>query len=124
MFLIILGTNLYAKDGDEVCFTQDQALSIAVELKTGQLNANLVVKYEAKIAEQDSQIKATEEKVTVLSEKVDESLKQIELNKKIADDKDEARLQEIKDLKKPKWSSMFGSFGLGAVVAGILALVL
>lgn len=119
-----LATHLYANEGDEICFTQDQAANMAVELKDGRLNAEIVVKQEQIIKEKDGQIVTLEEKVKVLDDQGDAMIKQIELNKKLAKDKDDARLAEIKDLKKPRWGSLFGSFGIGAATIGILLLLL
>jgi len=119
-----LGINLYAKEGDEVCFTQDQTEKMAVEIKDGRIANQLNMKYEATIEEKEKQIKNFEGQIDVLGKKIDEAMRQIETNKTISEGRDEARLKEIEELKKPRWGSLFGSFGIGAGAMALLLLLL
>lgn len=118
---MLWATPLLAND---VCFTQEQASGIVVELERGRICEQQVIQYEASVKELSIQIESLKTQVETMSKKFDETLKQLETERKIADEKDKARLEEIKTAGKPQWTMLFGGFGAGALLVGALVLFL
>ena len=109
---------------NEVCFTESDASKIVVELEKGRICEQQVVQYEVSVKELSIQIESLKTQVETMSNKFDETMKQLETERKIASEKDKARLEEIKAAGKPQWTMLFGGFGAGAVLVGALILLL
>ena len=109
---------------NEVCFTEADASKIVVELETGPICEQQVVQYEVSVKELSVQIESLKTQVETMSNKFDETMKQLETERKIASEKDKARLEEIKAAGKPQWTMLFGGFGAGALLIGALVLLL
>ena len=109
---------------NEVCFTEADASKIVVELEKGRICEQQVVQYEVSVKELSIQIESLKTQVETMSNKFDETMKQLESERKIADEKDKARLEEIKTAGKPQWTMLFGGFGAGALLIGALVLLL
>ena len=118
---IIWATPLQAND---VCFSEADASKIVVELERGRFCERELVQYEVSVRELSIQIESLKTQVETMSKKFDETLKQLEAERKIADEKDKARLEEIKTAGKPQWTMLFGGFGAGALLIGALVLLL
>ena len=118
---IIWVTPLWAND---ICFTESDASKIVVELEKGRICEQEVIQYESSVRELSIQIESLKTQVDTMSKKFDETLKQLEAERKIADEKDKARLEEIKTAGKPQWTMLFGGFGAGAILVGALVLLL
>jgi len=95
-----------------------------VELERGRICEKQVANYEKATQELAEQIGLLQEQVKTISDKFDETLKQLEVERKIADEKDKARIEEIKQAGKPQWTMLFGGFGAGALLIGALVLLL
>jgi hypothetical protein len=121
LVLLVLATPLWA---GEVCFTETDAAKIVVELERGRICEKQVANYEKATQELAEQIGLLQEQVKTISDKFDETLKQLEVERKIADEKDKARIEEIKQAGKPQWTMLFGGFGAGALLIGALVLLL
>ena len=119
--LMLWATPLQAND---VCFSEADASKIVVELERGRFCEQQVVQYEVSVRELSIQIESLKTQVDTMSKKFDETLKQLEAERKIADEKDKARLEEIKAAGKPQWTMLFGGFGAGALLIGALVLLL
>ena len=119
--LMLWATPLQAND---VCFSEADASKIVVELERGRFCEQQVVQYEVSVRELSVQIESLKTQVETMSKKFDETLKQLEAERKIADEKDKARLEEIKAAGKPQWTMLFGGFGAGALLIGALVLLL
>jgi predicted RNase H-like nuclease (RuvC/YqgF family) len=119
--LMLWATPLQAND---VCFSEGDASKIVVELERGRFCEQQVVQYEVSVRELSIQIESLKTQVETMSKKFDETLKQLEAERKIADEKDKARLEEIKAAGKPQWTMLFGGFGTGALLIGALVLLL
>ena len=119
--LMFWATPLQAND---VCFTESDASKIVVELEKGRICEQQVVQYEVSVKELSIQIESLKTQVETMSNKFDETMKQLETERKIASEKDKARLEEIKAAGKPQWTMLFGGFGAGAVLVGALILLL
>ena len=119
--LMLWATPLLAND---VCFTETDASKIVVELEKGRICEQQVVQYEVSVKELSIQIESLKTQVETMSKKFDETMKQLESERKIADEKDKARLEEIKTAGKPQWTMLFGGFGAGALLIGALVLLL
>ena len=119
--LMLWATPLQAND---VCFTEADASKIVVELEKGRICEQQVVQYEVSVKELSIQIESLKTQVETMSNKFDETMKQLESERKIADEKDKARLEEIKTAGKPQWTMLFGGFGAGALLIGALVLLL
>ena len=118
---IIWATPLLA---NEVCFSEADASKIVVELEKGRICEQQVVQYEVSVKELSIQIESLKTQVETMSKKFDETMKQLETERKIASEKDKARLEEIKTAGKPQWTMLFGGFGAGALLIGALVLLL
>ena len=109
---------------NDVCFTESDASKIVVELEKGRICEQQVVQYEVSVKELSIQIESLKTQVDTMSAKFDETMKQLESERKIASEKDKARLEEIKTAGKPQWTMLFGGFGAGALLIGALVLLL
>ena len=118
---IIWATPLWAND---ICFTESDASKIVVELEKGRICEQEVIQYESSVKELSIQIESLKTQVESMNKKFDETMKQLEAERKIADEKDKARLEEIKTAGKPQWTMLFGGFGTGALLIGALVLLL
>lgn len=116
--------SIQAQASDTVCFTYNDAKTILVGLERGKLCEQQVILYEQSEKELAIQMQELKNQIAVLNEKFDATVKQLQIERKIAEEKDKARLQEIEEAGKTKWGQLFGSFGAGAVVtiAAILLL--
>ena len=121
LVLLLWATPLQAND---VCFSEADASKIVVELERGRFCEQELVQYEVSVKELSIQIESLKTQVDTMSKKFDETLKQLEAERKIADEKDKARLEEIKTAGKPQWTMLFGGFGAGALLIGALVLLL
>ena len=119
--LMLWATPLLAND---VCFSEADASKIVVELERGRFCEQQVVQYEVSVRELSIQIESLKTQVDTMSKKFDETLKQLEAERKIADEKDKARLEEIRQVGKPQWMMLFGGFSAGAILVGALVLLL
>lgn len=97
---------------------------MVVELERGRICEQQVVHYEKATQELTEQINLLQEQVNMMSKKFDETLKQLEVERKLAEEKDKARIEEIKQAGKPQWTMLFGGFSAGAVLIGALFLFL
>ena len=109
---------------NEVCFTESDASKIVVELEKGRICEQQVVQYEVSVKELSIQIESLKTQVETMSKKFDETMKQLETERKIASEKDKARLEEIRQAGKPQWMMLFGGFSAGAILVGALVLLL
>ena len=109
---------------NDVCFTEADASKIVVEIENGRICEQQVVQYEVSVKELSIQIESLKTQVETMSNKFDETMKQLETERKIASEKDKARLEEIKTAGKPQWTMLFGGFGAGALLIGALVLLL
>jgi peptidoglycan hydrolase CwlO-like protein len=121
LVLLLSATPLLA---GEVCFAEADASKMVVELERGRICEQQVVHYEKATQELTEQINLLQEQVNMMSKKFDETLKQLEVERKLAEEKDKARIEEIKQAGKPQWTMLFGGFSAGAVLIGALFLFL
>lgn len=97
---------------------------MVVELEKGRLCEKQIIQYEDATRELTEQIGQLKVQIDTLSVKFDETVKQLETERKISNEKDKARLEEIKQAGKPQWMMLFGGFSAGAVLVGALILLL
>ena len=97
---------------------------MVVELEKGRLCEKQIVHYEGAMKELTDQIGQLRIQVDAMNVKFDETVKQLEAERKIAEEKDKARIEEIKQAGKPQWTMLFGGFGAGALLVGALILLL
>ena len=121
LVLLLLATPLWAND---ICFSESDASTMVVELEKGRLCEKQIIQYEDATRELTEQIGQLRVQVDAMNVKFDETVKQLEAERKIAEEKDKARLEEIKTAGKPQWTMLFGGFGAGAVAAIVLILLL
>jgi hypothetical protein len=117
---MLWASNLYA---EETCFSDNQVDTIIIRLERGDICEKQLLKYDEAIQERDAKIKAMDVKVDLLTQKIDALISKIEVDKKIADETDKARLSQIEELKKPNWGTMIKSYGAG-VLTGIIIILL
>ena len=118
---IILATHLSAND---ICFTEPDASKIVVELEKGRICEQEVIQYESSVKELSIQIESLKTQVESMNKKFDETVKLLESERKISEEKDKARLEEIRQAGKPQWMMLFGGFSAGAILVGALVLLL
>ena len=121
LVLLLLATPLWAND---ICFSESDASIMVVELEKGRLCEKQIIQYEDATRELTEQIGQLRVQVDAMNVKFDETVKQLETERKIADEKDKARVEEIKQAGKPQWTMLFGGFGAGALLVGALILLL
>ncbi len=121
LVLLLLATPLWAND---VCFSESDASTMVVELEKGRLCEKQIIQYEDATRELTEQIGQLRIQVDAMNVKFDETVKQLETERKIAEEKDKARIEEIKQAGKPQWTMLFGGFGAGALLVGALILLL
>ena len=121
LVLLLLATPLWAND---ICFSESDASTMVVELEKGRLCEKQIIQYEDATRELTEQIGQLRIQVDAMNVKFDETVKQLEAERKIAEEKDKARLEEIKQAGKPQWTMLFGGFGAGALLVGALILLL
>lgn len=97
---------------------------MVVELEKGRLCDKQVIQYEGAMKELTDQVGQLKVQVDSINSKFDETLRQLESERKIAEEKDKARVEEIKQAGKPQWTMMFGGFSAGALLVGALVLLL
>ena len=118
---IIWATPLWASD---ICFTESDASKIVVELEKGRICEQEVIQYESSVKELSIQIESLKTQVESMNKKFDETVKLLESERKISEEKDKARLEEIRQAGKPQWMMLFGGFSAGAILVGALVLLL
>ena len=121
LVLLLLATPLWAND---ICFSESDASTMVVELEKGRLCEKQIIQYEDATRELTEQIGQLRIQVDAMNVKFDETVKQLETERKIAEEKDKARIEEIKQAGKPQWTMLFGGFGAGALLVGALILLL
>ncbi len=121
---IILALPLSVQASDIICFSYNDAKTILVNLEKGKLCEQQIILYEQSEKELSVQIQELQKQVAVINEKFDATVKQLQIERKIAEEKDIARIQEIKEAGKTKWGQLFASFGAGALltIAAVLLL--
>ena len=121
LVLLLLATPLWAND---ICFSESDASTMVVELEKGRLCEKQIIQYEDATRELTEQIGQLRIQVDAMNVKFDETVKQLEAERKIAEEKDKARIEKIKQAGKPQWTMLFGGFGAGALLVGALILLL
>ena len=121
LVLLLLATPLWAND---ICFSESDASTMVVELEKGRLCEKQIIQYEDATRELTEQIGQLRIQVDAMNVKFDETVKQLEAERKIAEEKDKARIEEIKQAGKPQWTMLFGGFGAGVVLVVVGALIL
>lgn len=121
LVLLLLATPLWAND---ICFSESDASTMVVELEKGRLCEKQIIQYEDATRELTEQIGQLRIQADAMNVKFEETVKQLEAERKIAEEKDKARLEEIKQAGKPQWTMLFGGFGAGALLIGALVLLL
>ena len=119
--LMLWATPLQAND---VCFSEGDASKIVVELEKGRICEQEVIQYESSVKELSIQIESLKTQVESMNKKFDETVKLLESERKISEEKDKARLEEIRQAGKPQWMMLFGGFSAGAILVGALVLLL
>jgi hypothetical protein len=118
---MLWATPLLAND---VCFSEGDASKIVVELERGRFCERELVQYEVSVRELSIQIESLKTQVESMNKKFDETVKLLESERKISEEKDKARLEEIRQAGKPQWMMLFGGFSAGAILVGALVLLL
>ncbi len=120
VLMLLVSSQSFAK---EYCFSEDQMGQIVVDLEKGQYCEKQIEAYIDLNSEKEKQIELLGDQLKVTEEKFLEAERKNNTDKKIVDERDIARLKEIEQLKKPRWSSIFGSFGVG-FISGVLVILL
>jgi len=120
VLMLLASSQSFAK---EYCFSEEETGQIVVGLEKGQYCEKQVEIYIKLNNEKDKQINLLDEQVKSTEEKFVESERKNSTDKKIADERDSARIKELEEANKPRWNSIFGSFGIG-VVSGLLLILL
>ena len=109
--------------GREYCYTESDQDSIMMRLEKA-LICEEQVKVQGEAIQSSEEQKATlQEKIGLEKQRFTEAEAKNALDRKVADERDIARIKELEEARKPRWSSIFGSFGVG-VVSGLLLVLL
>jgi hypothetical protein len=120
---------------DSVCISPEVSYKLVEELEKSRITENITIQLEKQTEELNKQIELYKTQVKLLNdtnkayetyianqEKIfKQSMNNIEqLNK----EKENALKKDLENASKPRWSSLFGAFGLGAGTAALLILLL
>ena len=107
-----------------VCFSSEDAKRLTVELEKCKIVEKNIVMYYNSNVELSKQIELLKEEIELLNQKYQVAEDLEKKNEEIYAQKIKVYETELADAKKPKWGAMFGSFGLGALVAAVLCIAL
>jgi len=108
---------------EPICFTTDQVDLMVVKIEQGDMCKQQEPLYEQALTERDLQIDVLKKDTIIFNKKFEECSTQRQTESKIAEEKDKARVQEIKEAGKIQWSLLFGGFGAGAILVGLLVIL-
>jgi len=107
-----------------ICMSDDVAKKMVVEIEQCRLiNKNIVNYYKSNV-ELTKQIELLNQEVNLLNEKFEVADKLLKANEELYKQKEKVLNDELEEAKKPRWTSMFLSGGIGAALALILAVAI
>jgi len=112
-----LGINLYASD---FCFSRSDTQKLVVELEKGRLCEKQILLYDEGSKELQNQLFILKEELRLTDIKFKECTDSRATDKVVID----GQKKQINEASKPKWSQLFGSFGVGAITTLILVILL
>ncbi len=121
LMFILIPLMSYSQD---ICFTQDDSKRLVVELERGRLlekNVSLLEQQNEELVKQTEILKKQNELLREQFQIANDLMKKKDELYKLKTDVLE---NELKESKKPRWGSLFGTFGLGAATAFALMLLL
>jgi hypothetical protein len=107
-----------------ICFSDEAAKKLVVEIEQCRIvNKNIVNYYKSNV-ELTKQIELLKVEITLLKEKFEVADKLLKTNEELYKQKAEVLNNELEEAKKPRWTSMFISGGVGAALALLLAVAI
>jgi len=100
-----------------ICFSDETGRKLVVELEQCRIvNKNIGNYYKSNV-ELTKQIELLKLETSLLREKFEVADKLLKTNEELYKQKEEAINNELEEAKKPRWTSMFLSGGVGALLA-------
>jgi hypothetical protein len=97
---------------------------IVVELESCQVLKEKLKIYKETTVELSKQVNLAREEASLEKQKFEEAKAQLESNEELYKQKIDILQKDLDEASKPRWKAMFESFGLGALSATILIVVL
>jgi len=108
----------------DICFSQDDSKRLVVELERGRLLEKNVTLLEQQTEELTKQTEILRKQNDLLKEQFQIANDLMKKKDELYKLKTDVLENELKESKKPRWGSLFGTFGLGAATAFALMLLL
>lgn len=127
IFIIILFlhlTNTYAQTNDRICFSIEDSKRLVVELEKGKLLEQNIILLEKSNEELTKQTNLLKEQVQLVNDKFKTAEALVNKNEELYNQKVKVLNEELDEANKPRWGSLFGSFGLGVLMTGLLIILL
>lgn len=121
LMFIMIPLMSYSQD---VCFSQEDSKRLVVELERGRLLEKNVILLEQQTEELNKQTEILKKQNDLLREQFQIANDLIKKKDELYNVKIEALQNDLNEAKKPRWGSLFGTFGLGAASAFMLLLLL
>lgn len=121
LMFILIPLMSYSQD---ICFTQDDSKRLVVELERGRLLEKNVTLLEQQTEELTKQTEILRKQNDLLKEQFQIANDLMKKKDELYKLKTDVLENELKESKKPRWGSLFGTFGLGAATAFALMLLL
>lgn len=139
IFSLLITNNIYALDNksvpvDSVCITPENAYKLESDLYKLSNIEKIIFQIEKQNMSLQEQTRIYTEQVKILEDKVKAAELLVLFNEKLYKDslvkqeelykiKEKTIQDDLDEAKKPRWSTMFGSTGLGVIIA-IIAVIL
>ena len=108
----------------DVCFSQDDSKKLVVELERGRLLEKNITLLEQQNEELIKQTNILKEQNKLYQEQFQMANDLMKKKDELYKLKTDTLENDLKEAKKPRWGSLFGTFGLGAASAFALLLLL
>lgn len=122
-FLIFLFLPIISHSQD-ICFSQDDGKKLVMELERGRLIEQNLILIEEQNKELMKQTEILKEQNKIYQEQFQAAYELIKKNEELYKLKTDALENDLKEAQKPRWGSLFGTYGLGAASAFLLLLLL
>ena len=120
LMFILIPLMSYSQD---ICFTQDDSKRLVVELERGRLLEKNIVLLEQQNQELLKQTEILKEQNKLLQEQFVACNDILKKNDELYKLKIKSLENDLSEAKKPRWGSLFSTFGLGAAT-GIITVLL
>ena len=124
LLLVIMLLAIPLSSSADICFSEEDAAKILMEVEQGRLSVKIISLYEEKDKACIDQVEILKRKAVLFEEKTVACESTLQNQTDLQSEKYESCQTDLKQAKKPRWGSLFSSAGIGAVAAILLILLL